>query len=1673
MRKSLTSRSRRRQSLRQFKYLKLEDRIVLTAGGGLLGQYYANPDLTDLALVRVDPNVDYDWGTGSYDANGSADSFSVRWSGQVESQFTETYTLFVNANDGARLWVNGQSLVDQFESALVNEASATIELVAGRKYDIQLEYRENTGDASVKLEWSSDQLSREVIPSARLFQSDRGSIRSEMWNGIAGSDVADLTIDSSYPNGPDVVGARNSFSTISNTGDNFGTRLSGFVHAPKTGPYTFYVAANESAELWLSNSADANQKQMIASVDSATQPEDWHANATQKSGAVYLVAGQKYYIESLHKEAVGDDHLAVGWVQPGSLDIEVIDGEHLSADAPEVRIYSNRPNAAEGSTPSSFTVVRTGGPTNNPLPVSYQLAGDATNGVDYQTLSGTITIPAGSESIELTISALADSDLEGAESVIIELQDGTGYTVGLQSERTSYGKIQDDAPAPTGGVALFNGNALSDFSQIGNTATFSTVNDPIEGSVIQVEVPAQTNNPWNIQLKQGIDAPVNEGDLLLAQFRVRSVGGDGELSAVFEKSSTPFTKSINQGLPATDGWVKVQIPFVALEDYAINGAGFGYFLGHHAQTLRLTDIEIINYGPPKTLSPETAFFLNNLNGGTYGVGQIVNVANQDFSIAYEVQATSVPTLTWHLQAVDRNEGAVGNGDTMRFEFSVRATAGTTPRTQFTIQRTDTFATLHSQLINLTPDWQPFSIDVAATDDFDADGLQAVFNLGYEVQTVEIGGFHWINQGNLFDLDDLPKQFPAASYEGRSGTDAWRNDADDRIENDRKRDVTINVTDANGLALSGAVVSLRQTVHAFLFGSAINAYGGKLDPNGNETAAKYQSEIDRLFNTVVFENSLKWPGYLNDSQRAIDGVNWAVAADKYIRGHNIIWPSRKSMPASIWSEYDTRVANDGQASADSWLNSTLNARFDEVLTQFDGLIPEWDVVNEPWTNNDVMTILGDSIVVDWFQRVRDHDSSIELVLNDYGIFASNGSNANHRSNFDYWLGLLRDANLLDVIGEQSHYNDSNLTDISVFGQLVSTYQTQFNAPVAITEFDVDTGDEQLQADYLRDYMTMAFSQTAVTEFLHWGFWESSHWLPDASLYRYDFSIKPNGQAYEDLVFGSWWTDLQATTRNGAISANAFFGDYDVLVEYDGQTYSSTMTIDATGNSTFTINVPADPINYDPLLAVNNANVTGNVASLLQNSGVWLEPEHETATLAASLGDVTKDADGSWSWSFTPEQRYQTQLVTITATDIRGGVATATFTVDAETVVASRSVSYGGSTFGADIATNKSPLLPGETATFENYTNHSRGLNRVMVDVAGLASTTLSVDDFEFRVGNSDDPSGWLLLDATSSIPLPTVSVVDQGAGVSQIMLAWPDNAIENMWLQVVVLSNLATGLNTNDVFYFGNAIADTGNHTDNTIVNLEDVGLTRINQSGFSTVGIENDYDFNRDGRVDLVDVGTARSNQSGFSPSLNLITVPGGGSGSGFSSNRGASNDGGNGADFANDSANDQAAHSQDEPAKFELHFGTSNETVADPFVSVVEDSVARSSNDVEMDLRSFDLVFTNIKLLNEPSETIQRAQPSIAAIPHLRSAPIRFESPLDSEKLLAKNIQNPPHSLTALTEFLPGDAREGFVNMSENNFADRRLVKRHVVFDLANFNFDEFFSEKLESEIDSERVEA
>lgn len=198
------------------------------------------------------------------------------------------------------------------------------------------------------------------------------------------------------------------------------------------------------------------------------------------------------------------------------------------------------------------------------------------------------------------------------------------------------------------------------------------------------------------------------------------------------------------------------------------------------------------------------------------------------------------------------------------------------------------------------------------------------------------------------------------------------------------------------------------------------------------------------------------------------------------------------------------------------------------------------------------MLGPDEVASWFRLAELADPDARLIVNDYDILDDHGWNRRHQDYLYALVADLRDRGApVDGIGLQAHFATPQLTPPADLVPVLDRF-ARLGLPLEITEFDVTTTDEALQADYTRDFLTVAFSHPAVARITTWGFWEPIHWSPSAAMYRADFSPKPNAVAWRDLVHGDWWTrERGRTNRAGEFTTRGFLGDYDVRVEVDGR------------------------------------------------------------------------------------------------------------------------------------------------------------------------------------------------------------------------------------------------------------------------------------------------------------------------------------------------------------------------------------------------------------------------------------------------------------------------------------------------------------------------------------------
>ena len=140
---------------------------------GLRAEYFAL--YSDLVLERIEPTVDRDWGTGEPNGDVGPDHFSVRWTGSVVAPTTGSYNLIVDSDDGVRVWLGAQRVIDDWHAHTVTRNQAQVQLTAGMAVPIRIDYFELDMAASIRLSWSSGTIAEQVVPAENLVPAAAAS----------------------------------------------------------------------------------------------------------------------------------------------------------------------------------------------------------------------------------------------------------------------------------------------------------------------------------------------------------------------------------------------------------------------------------------------------------------------------------------------------------------------------------------------------------------------------------------------------------------------------------------------------------------------------------------------------------------------------------------------------------------------------------------------------------------------------------------------------------------------------------------------------------------------------------------------------------------------------------------------------------------------------------------------------------------------------------------------------------------------------------------------------------------------------------------------------------------------------------------------------------------------------------------------------------------------------------------------------------------------------------------------------------------------------------------------------------------------------------------------------------------------------------------------------------
>lgn len=150
---------------------KLNPVTLSEAGDGLLCDMYNGMNFENMAAKTKHAKVDFDWAMSSPDPALKVDKTSIRWTGQIVPKYTETYTFSIISDNGRRLWINNQLIIDKWIGDWDVEYTGTIDLEAGKKYDIKLEYYEEVGGSNIRFRWSSPSQIKQIIPQASFFSN--------------------------------------------------------------------------------------------------------------------------------------------------------------------------------------------------------------------------------------------------------------------------------------------------------------------------------------------------------------------------------------------------------------------------------------------------------------------------------------------------------------------------------------------------------------------------------------------------------------------------------------------------------------------------------------------------------------------------------------------------------------------------------------------------------------------------------------------------------------------------------------------------------------------------------------------------------------------------------------------------------------------------------------------------------------------------------------------------------------------------------------------------------------------------------------------------------------------------------------------------------------------------------------------------------------------------------------------------------------------------------------------------------------------------------------------------------------------------------------------------------------------------------------------------------------
>ena len=467
----------------------------------------------------------------------------------------------------------------------------------------------------------------------------------------------------------------------------------------------------------------------------------------------------------------------------------------------------------------------------------------------------------------------------------------------------------------------------------------------------------------------------------------------------------------------------------------------------------------------------------------------------------------------------------------------------------------------SHEIEMNGAWKKYYMLIYANgEDYAKNTSRFNMRFGYKPQTVLIAGLKVELLKEGYGKKDVTYAYTEnTDYEGREENALWRDEALKRIEQNRKTDITIHVRDEKGMPIENAQIKAEMIKNDFMFGTAVhnNLLQSSESAGASDNAKRYAENVKKYFNTVVYDNAGKWRTIeSNRAQYATDIYKWAAKNNINVRGHALFWDNSKYYSESFEQAWSFMTPEERYCRVKEHINGNM--------TYFGNNIQQWDLLNEPLANRNLISQIGIEKTADLFKIAKKIAPGVSFYVNETGINGNHNNWIQTRKLAGFVKKLRESGAQIDGIGVQAHCGAALRYPQEFYNQLDYLLTESGVEEIAVTEYDFTVENEELAAYNLRDMLIATYSHPKATGFLMWGFWDNQHWKNNAPLFRSDWTSKKALDEWDKYVNHEWKTSVSGKSdADGIYQFRGHKGEYRLVVEYGGLEASAVFNTDQEG------------------------------------------------------------------------------------------------------------------------------------------------------------------------------------------------------------------------------------------------------------------------------------------------------------------------------------------------------------------------------------------------------------------------------------------------------------------------------------------------------------------------------